>query len=553
MDSFLKQCLDEPAWTSFMTIDDGGGIHDVIHSLVISLHDHFAFYRHSVYIDFEIPQTAMNTIIFMSNASSLEDSFYVMEPCDRGCPFILILTTAFQDEQQFLEEAGILTESMWNRRLSTVIVLAGVRDSVLAAGSVTFQPGKLCTPSSPVILGRCEESFWDKLEKIREPERNDCILKIGYFEESPYVITTNDTERLMGFEGNLIEEMMKNEQIERESLAWTDNASYADQMQMYLYNDIMADLIIGRVLQQSHEDVDYSTSYDMLKVVWLVPKVPNVSLKGLIQPFHPYVWAAVGGALVLGSLIKIFLIHDLSYLDIFALIIGVSTARQPTRLSTKIQYISWSIFGLFLTQLYIDALADQLINLSDLRIDTTKQLMASFEIGGSAAFASLFDGFEETDEMVANVRNRFVVFDHVDYLKQFRDLLEGKNSSFALVTVLNSSRSDTIETMHAYTMTTEEICSFPLAFATWNGFPFLRQIDTTIQDYIDRGILDFMIELAIGKDTRALMFQIAHDQEYMSELHLKQFVPAFLVIVIGFSGGFILFVLEVALYPKFLN
>ncbi|CAD1470742.1 unnamed protein product [Heterotrigona itama] len=552
--SFLLEHIGNENKTSLVVIDDEEDINDIIKPLVVSLHANFSFFRHAAQVDFGLQfspnKHALSTIIVMQNASSFKNSYYVIDPCERDCPFVIVLTNSFQDEETFLEQAAVLTQSMWLRRIYTVVILGRVGDSVFAAGSVTFEPDEICSLSSPVILDDCERKGWSKLEKIEAPKMDNCAIKVAYFKEAPYVITENNTDELQGFEGILAESVLTNQKICREEVMWNNNGSFADQVKMIINNEV--DLLIGRVLQQPCDDIDYSTTYDMLKMVWLVPSVPNVSLKGLIRPFHLYVWLAVTGSILLGSVIKIFLIRDLSFLDIFALIIGVSTPRQPTRPSTKIQFIAWSVFGLFLTQLYVDSLADELINLSDLRFETIDQLISSsFEIGGTNAFLNVLQMFEKTDkDMFDIVQRKFVVFNQSDYLAQYRDILEGRNSSLALVIVLNSSRSDVIETSHAYTMTADVICSFPLGFATWKGFPNTSYVDDKIHKLIDFGILDHMIDMSLIKDKYHVLSQAAREAEYKMELHMRHFVPAFLLIVIGFSSALLFFILEVVLYPS---
>ncbi|XP_076164966.1 uncharacterized protein LOC143145457 [Ptiloglossa arizonensis] len=553
IETFLDFHLNDPSRSIFIEVDDEREIETIAQPLVRRLRGRYAFFTHQTSVDFEIPgDTASSAIVLMSNGDSFKHDFYVIDPCDRGCLFVAILTTEFENEESFLAEAIVLIEAMWTRRLSIFVVLARVRDSVLAAGSVAFEPYEICTLSSSTVLNRCSirDSSWNNTIEIGPPDLNGCLLKVAYFEQPPYTITVNGSAESNGFEGYLTREITSDMRIEWEMVTWSDNTSYSEQVKMLLYEETRADLVIGRVLQQAQEDIDYSTTYDMLKVVWVVPKTSKVSLEGLILPFQPYVWAAIAGSLLLGSLIKCFLVRDVSWLDIFALIIGIPLPRQPTRPSRRIHFITWSIAGLFLTQIYVDSLSGQLIDESILKIETTKDLLSSsFKLGGTTAFASLFDKFEESDEMVTQVRRKFVVFDLERYVDLFEDLLDGRNATFALVTVLNSSRSDAIETAYAYTMTTDVICSFPLGLATWKGFPWLRVMDDRIHDLIGNGIFDFMTELALANETRKRMFAIANDQEYKSELHLQQFVPAFLLMVIGFSTGFVSLLLEIALYP----
>ncbi|XP_076678348.1 uncharacterized protein LOC143374252 [Andrena cerasifolii] len=550
--NFLRTNIKEPSRSILMVLDGERGVNEIARSLLMSLKDQFAFLAHTTDVNLHVERhDGTSAVMLMWNGKSMEESFYVLHACSRGCLYVAVLVSKFEDEESFLADADVLAGSMWLRRISILAVLARVGESVLVAGSVAFQPNKPCSPAPAIVLDKCDGAAWKNLTGISSLALNDCILKVAYFEQPPYVVTVNGSENLLGFEGVLIEELTKGLQVERQEVEWSKNTSYSEQVRVLLFNDdTMADLVVGRVLQQSYDNIDYSTTYDMLKTVWVVPKIPNVSLKGLVQPFKPYVWAAIGGTLLLGGIINVFSIRDASWLDIFGLIIGVAIPLRPSAISSKIQFISWSIFGLFLTQLYVDSLADQLMTESHLKFDTMKELVSSsFAIGGTKAFASLFDTFEETDEVIGQIQEKFVTFDEDEYVQQFADLLEGKNDSFALVTVLNSSRCEAIETAYAYTITTDVICSFPIALATWKGFPHLRIIDMKINDFISYGLLDFMIDLAIAKDMRIALFAIAKDNEYKTELHLQQFVPAFLLMVIGFSSGLLFLILEIALHP----
>lgn len=552
IESFLKRHIQEPSRSILLMLDDGKDIAEIAHPLITFVKSRFAVYTHSTEKEFDTRHgTAMSAVVLMSNGSSVQESFYLLDPCDRSCTYIAVLVTNFDDEESFLSDVDVLARSMWSRRISILIVLARVRGTVFAAGSRHFEPDKFCSPSPSVVQGRCDGDTWKNSKQTGVPELNGCILTVAYIEQPPYVVKRNDTEILEGFEGTLIEELTKGMRVAKVLAEWIDNASYVEQTQMLLYGEnTKADLVIGRILQHSQKSIGYSTTYDMLKLVMVVPKVPNVSLQGLIHPFHCYIWAAIGGTLVLGCFIKVFLIRDVSWLEIFGLIIGVSVARRPTRLSGKIHFISWSIFGLFLAQFYVDSLADQLINESDLKFKTMKELISSsFEIGGTSAIENIFEKFEHT-ETIVRIRDKFVTFDQGDYIDQFMDLLSGRNTSLALVAVLNSSRSDAIETAYAYTLTTDVICSFPIAIATWKGFPYLKEVNSRIHDFIDQGIFDFMINQAIAKETRSNMFTMAVEKERQTELHLQQFVPAFLLTIIGFSGGLLCLMLEIILYPR---
>ncbi|XP_076229490.1 uncharacterized protein LOC143175238 [Nomia melanderi] len=544
--SFLKKHIREPSRSVLITIEDDTDLQEIVWPLYTWLKGNFAFLTHSPEVDFEIPSLALSAILLMPRANSLENQFYILDPCDRGCFYTVILVTKFEDEETFLADADFLARSMWNRRISILAILAKVGDSTLLASSLSFSADKVCAPSPPVVLDKCEGEDWKDLV-IGPLPLNNCSLKVAYFEQSPYVFTNNGSDRLDGFEGILIEEIVSDLQVNREQVYWSDNTSSAEQVRMILYDDTRADLVVGRVLQEHDADIGYSTSYDMLKVVWVVPKIPKVSLKGLIEPFQPFVWAAIGGSLILGIVFKCLFLSDVSGLEIFALIIGSAFYRQPTRLSRRIHFIAWSIFGLFLAQVYIDSLADQLINLSTLKIETMDELMSSSI--GMACTANFVKMIEKMDKRLSNARDRFMILDHEVSVHLLSDLLEGRNSSYAIVAVLNSSRSVAVETTFAYTMTTDVINSFPLALATWKGFPEMSRLNSRIQQFIDHGLFDLMVQVSVANDTRARLFAMSQNEDYKSKLHLQQFVPAFLLMIMGFAGGFILLVLEIALYP----
>ncbi|XP_076296069.1 uncharacterized protein LOC143216669 [Lasioglossum baleicum] len=552
--SYLNENIKDPSRCTLIIMDDDEDVFDIVKPFMIWLKSHYAFFTHSPLVDFEFysnnGELTSSAILLMPRAESLQSQFYILDPCDRGCLYVVILLDSFDDEDSFLYDAAALSEAMWNRKLSIIAILGKVGDSMLVAGSLSFEPDSVCTPAAPEILGKCKDGDWKDLKTIGPLKLNDCYLKVAYLVQPPFVFTVNGSDHLEGFEGCLIEEISKDLNLVRQQVEWSDNTSFAEQVRMMLYDDTKADIVVGRILQSRDDDIEYSTTYDMVEVVWLVPKIPEVSLKGLIKPFNNFVWAAIGGSLVLGALFKVFMLPDVAGLDIFAMIIGIAVYKQPTRPSRRVHFISWSIFGLFLAQLYIDSLADQLINLSTMKIETTQELLASsIKLGGTAAFFSIVESYDDYQEFINNLKDELEVFDYETYIELLSDLLSGRNTTYALVVALNSSRSKAVETPYAYAMTTSVICSYPVSLATWKGFPQLSMINSRIQHVIDYGMFDFMVSLALENDTRARLFAMAQDDEYKSNLHLQQFVPVFLLMVIGFGTGLIILILEIMLYP----
>ena len=290
----------------------------------------------------------------------------------------------------------------------------------------------------------------------------------------------------------------------------------------------------------------------MARFVWLIPVVPNVSLRGLIAPFHDSVWYAVGIVLILTIVIKTLILRDITFLDVFAIIIGTSVAEQPEKLSSRIQFLSWALFGYVLSQSYLASLAGVLVEEANQQIETMEELVSTgIQYGGTRSLRELFAASDEKDDsesddlsdtdVIQTIYENFVVMNQDEYRRKLRDLISGKNKNMALVVVLNVSSSGNFDKTKVQQLK-EPLGIYPLAFAVWKGLSYLDQIDRKIIALTEGGFVGFWEQhyLLMGHNPFG-------DDDSSDVLGLNQLVPGFLLIVMGLFAGSLAFLAEIVL------
>ncbi|KAL2737905.1 hypothetical protein V1478_001991 [Vespula squamosa] len=500
-----------------------------------------------------------SVIIIIENLEDLKKrncSQYLRLCTYESCKFVVIIASKiFEDEDNFLEEADNIQQWMWLERISKIIVLGNIRNTVLLAGSRSFKPDELCTPSEPILLSKCQGNIWEGESEIEDFRLNGCKLVIGYHDYPPYSFVSNETGagEILGLEGFMIEEILSsmNGQAIRELITLTGNESIDNDFKMITYqDDLKIDLLIGGRLWNPDKDTDFTIAYDMVPLVWMLPTKSNVSLRGLVAPFGKSVWLAILGVLLLGIIVKLFLIKNISFLDVSALLLGVSVFRQPVETSSRLLFLSWALFSFFIIQYYLASLSEQLINASNLQIETMKELMSSgLELGGISRYATLFDNKNEDEDddyeekvLVRNIREKFLTFSYDDYVRQLLDLFKGKNTSIALVVKLNVSDHQLLNLpKNRVSILKENMGSHPLAIATWKGFPCLKRINIKMQELIENGITKHWAQL-ITMNGR--YFHLDDETESNNVIDLESVAPSFLLLIIGYLAGFCVFIVE---------
>ncbi|KAL6446250.1 hypothetical protein ACFW04_001098 [Cataglyphis niger] len=501
----------------------------------------------------ETYDVSKNIVILSRSAITLEKNYsYFANYCKRECSFVIMLTNLFADEESFLIEAGEIVEQMSLHYIFKLAILALIEESVLLVGSIPIRIDELYMFAEPALQGRCQWQSsstairWQRFEKsspINASVNAAIYIRFPY----AYLIDDKNNLRFGGIEGSMVEEIASNMNLKlnRSVIKWQQNIT--TNTQMYLrFKNIIDDLIFGGRLWNSSEKIDFMTSYGAVQVVWLIPMKTNVSFRGLITPFNASVWYAIISTLFLSGLVKHFLIHDISFLDMAALVLGVSTNR-PDKISSKILFISYSLFGFFLTQLYLGSLADQLQSASEKQIETMEELIKSgLQIGGTRQLARLLETLDKTNKIEQTIRENLIVFPEQDYTDLLSDIIAGSNTSLALLVMLNLTDIQSMSNLKNAHIMKENMGSYPLAIATWRGFPYLREFNFKIQILVQTGFVQFWTNMA-ALNTSYITMDDSKDDNYID---IDDLAPAFLLLIIGYFGGFCLMIIEVILYPS---
>lgn len=497
-----------------------------------------------------------NIVILAKSAITLETNYsYFVDYCKSECAFIIMLTNLFVDEESFLIQAGEIVEQMSLQSVFKLAILALIEESVLLASSIPIRIEEVYVFAEPALLGRCQ---WESATAIRwqrfgtkSSSFNASVVNAAIYKNFPYAYMINDknNSRFGGIEGSMVEEIASNMNLKlnRNVIEWQQNITMHTQLYLRL-NNATDDLIFGGLLWDPNGKTKYMTCYGMIQVVWLIPMKTNVSFRGLITPFSPSVWYAIISTLFLSGLVKHFLIHDVSFLDMAALVLGVATNR-PNKTSSKILFLSYSLFGFFLTQLYLGSLADQLQSATDSQIESMEQLVKSgLQIGGTQRLAQLLQTPDKIDQgnVEQTIRENLIIFKQQDYIDLFSEIIEGSNTSLALLVMLNLTDIRRLSNLkHAHIMK-ETVGSYPLALATWQGFPYLDEFNFKIQMLVQTGLVEFWSNMeALNKS-----YITMNDDKDDCYIDMDDLAPAFLLLIIGYFGGFCLLIIEVILYPS---
>ncbi|KAI4488421.1 hypothetical protein M0804_005269 [Polistes exclamans] len=506
-----------------------------------------------------------SVIVVIENLDDLERqncSRYLEICAYELCNFVIIISSKiFEEEDNFLEEADNIQQLLWLEQVSKIVILGNTKNNtVLLAATRSFKPDELCTPSPPIVLSKCHGNIWKIERDIGDDfQMNGCSLVVGYNDNPFYSFVNNETdeENILGLEGIIVKEILSNMngRVIRKMISLTGNTSIDNDFKTIMYStDSRIDLLLGGHLWNPDEDKDYTIAYEMIPLVWMMSNKANVSLRGLIAPFGTTVWLVILGVLLLGILVKCFIIKNISFLDISALIIGISVSRQPIETPSRILFLSWALFGFFISQYYLASLSEQLINASNLQIETMKELISSgIELGGITRYAELFDESkedeeddEETKEINRNIREKIHEFSFDDYIQQCTDLFEGKNTSMALIVKLNVSDYD-LHSIKNVNVLTENMGTHPLAIVTWRGFPCLKRINIKMQQLMESGIIKYWTKLIAMNGS---YFDLIDEIKFDSNIDLESVAPSFLLLIIGYLTGLLIFIIELITFKS---
>ncbi|XP_070519819.1 uncharacterized protein [Cardiocondyla obscurior] len=558
---FIDEYFESPLRISFLLPDTLKDIAVVIESLTKELCIPNVIYTLNVSLTSttETSDALTNVVILSESGIILEasNSSFVSN-CEYDCHFIIVLTNPFTDKESFLMEAGLLVQQMSLESIFKLEILASVGDSVLLASSLPVRINGSYALAEPAFSGKCERQAaaadvqWQRFTNKTNSSYDVNTINAGMFDNFPFSCFVNDTGDVIyfgGVEGSMIEEIARRMEIplKREMIEWTQGLTLKTEMYLRFYN-ASDDLVFGGILWDYSRKVTYTTCYGMVHISWMIPIEINVSLRGLIAPFDPDVWYTIICVLIAGGLVKLFIIRDITFLDIVGLVIGVPTFRQPTRHSSRIKFISWALFGFFLTQFYLGMLADYLIRISDLQMESIQELVESgLKMGGTQRFTDLIqvpDKLDDEEKIDRIIREKITVFEQQDYHNQYMDLIQGKNTSVALLVMLNlTSNPDDIGHAH---IIEETMGSYPLALVVRRDFPYLKEFNYQIQVCVQAGLVNYWSNMAAlnGKS------YTTESDDDDSRIEIDDLAPAFFLLIIGYFSGYCLLLIEVIFYPS---
>jgi len=567
---FIDEYFEDPDPISLLLPEVPRSAADFVETLMKQLHVSSSVYLLDArYLTDTTPKyddiSSTNVVILLDSAVALEDGdLSFANYCGRDCNFTIVLTSSFDDQESFLSDAGLLTQGMWLRSILDFAILASLEDeTVLFAESFAIRIGRSYTPAKPRLLGRCERIAdaairWNFVESKSVHDVVATSMNAAIFDHFPYAYSfINDkavSDQLVfgGIEGWMVEEIARSMgiQLSREILEGTDSDMVQEELHLRL-NNATDDLVFGGLIWYPNAETQYTISYGVVHVAWLVPKLPNVSLRGLISSFRPNVWYTIICTFVIGGFARFF-VRDISLLDIIALFLGISIKRQPTRTSGRFQFISWAILGFFLTQFYLGSLADQLIRTTDEQIDSMQELVDSgLTLGGLEQFLDLLHVYNETDkheQIIKAIHDKYIVFNKRSYIKQLMDLKEGRNSTLALLVMLNLTDVHYKSSEKNIHVIKQTLGTYPLALGTWTGFPYLKEFNYKIQVLVQAGLIRFWSNLAVLYHER--YYEKSDDDENSDILELSDIAAAFFLLLIGYFAGFFLLIAEVIFYPS---
>ncbi|XP_044003444.1 uncharacterized protein LOC122849002 [Aphidius gifuensis] len=418
-----------------------------------------------------------------------------------------------------------------------------------------FKPNILREPMDPVIVGECQNKKWITNSTLFGPMKmNNCSVNVGYLDNEPYVhaVSKQNSFEYIGIDFPILRVIANhlNFTVNLSEMEGSKNIMKTDKVARSLRSNRSYDIIIGGITWQPKDDVDYTVSYEVVQLVFLVPvQAGGVSFLALISPLDKSVWIAIMIVLSFAIFLKFIVFYKISFLEITAVIIGVAWNKQPIIFSYRILFMSWVIFGYILTQYYLASMPGRLLAKTDNKIDTIKDLIDSgISRGGLKNTKIFFIGNKKfnnkstSNELIDKLFENYNGFERIEYEKKLQDLISGKNKTMALSALMNSSSIPTKFDSRILRILPEALTTFPLGFPVWRGLPYLNDIDKDLQILIESGIISHFGNI----ETKHVFSKDNNDGKISDEyIKLNDLVPGFLILGIGYAVGLIFFFFEI--------
>ncbi|XP_044018720.1 uncharacterized protein LOC122859315 [Aphidius gifuensis] len=499
-------------------------------------------------------KTRMDIFILLRDHNDLDDlKIKIYEIGSRGSTYTVLLVNHFKNKKLFIKESNLLTKLLWTKKLANIVIIGFVENYYLAMESNEFKPKILREPMDPVIVGQCQNGKWIINNTLFRPMKmNNCSVNVGYLNNKPYMYTVKQKNNKLQYKGidlSILRVVASylNFTIKLSEIAATKNDTIPQRIVNSLSSKRSYDLVIGGIPWQPTIDIDYTIPYDVVKLVWLIPVDKSEKEASLPIPVTIDQWIIMMAILSFPIIFKFILFHEISFLDIFAIFIGVACNKQPVRFPYRIFFMSWFIFGCILLGSFSSPLLGKILFIPRIRNNTIKALNeANLTFGGSKDTKNLYIGNKtlindnidkNSNEIFYKLFKNFDEFESIEYEKKLQDLMSGKNKNIALLALINTSTVHKKFKSYIYILPDASM-SIPLSFAVWHGLPYANDINIILQRLISSGIIEHFNNI----ETKSYHRDIT---PHHHSLKLKDLSQAFSILGIGLTISLITLIFEI--------
>ena len=258
------------------------------------------------------------------------------------------------------------------------------------------------------------------------------------------------------------------------------------------------------------------------------------------MPLTDNVWLIIIGLFIISCVaIKLFKFDMRGSIELFGLFLGVSQICQPTRISYKIFYITWSLIGNFVTQFYTASLSSSLIAGSNYKLTSIEDLIKSELKFISSEWTR--DAYDSDDPKVEYTENDIYIKNHIKYISA--DAYYGMQGNLESGNITDSAYLqlqtflDRYDVEKTYTLP-EKVKLSILSCVVVRGFPHIKKLNKVVLRFTDTGLLNYWSE------KYRIYVTLLTDYKKEDILGLKQLIPVFILIFVCYTIAMFVFLIE---------
>jgi hypothetical protein len=475
-------------------------------------------------------------------------------------------------EKEPKSAASLILEELWEKSINNAIVLVPVslREFDLYSMRFDLKPSHHCLDSAGVRnLDRCIDGVMKTSKKYYEIKAGksfkNCTLDVVANKIDPFVISESD-----GFEISLIKQIGETLNVffnvtltgedswgmKDEEGRWTDGLGR-------VYDDDCLGVGNFYVVPEYGKDFSFTNPHFVSDLVWVVPVAQYVpKWRVLTVIFSWYLWILCL-VLILTCAVLLKFTSSLStkesrsykrfgddLLVAFQVIITVVAAKPPRSDWTRVVFVALAAFSIVISSVYTSSLINFLTRPQrEHQVDSIEgALNQGWDIGGLPVYESIFNVTEDERSM-----RIFDIFQsntslHVWMTSVADDRDTCTISSDFFINYMLAQQDEVLTDENGKPkiyILEDKIFSYSVVIVTKSGFPFLDRINHVIGLMSTFGLVKAMAL----KYTRALdkINAMRDDDNFVQPLSLDHLQGAFAILFMGYSFGFLFFLIEAAI------